>query len=375
MPAIATASSPRAPGSALQRLGSRLSRGSRSNRTRAPFAGTPLPVAIAVSAGVLCAVMLVSVSAGSVTVSLADTGRVIFAHVGGKTPGVGFTVDQIVWNYRLPRVFLAALCGCGLAVSGVILQALVNNPLADPYVLGLSSGASLGAVTVMVSAGAALGDVGVSTAAFLGAILTAAVVFVLGQHRGTVVPTRLVLAGVAVGYLLLAATNYLQLRATPNELRAVMFWTMGSVAGASWERLGPVTAVVLFVVAVVLAFGRRLNVLGTGDEQATALGVDVRTTRILLLVLASLLTGTLIAVAGGIGFVGLMIPHLVRLSCGMDHRRLLPLSALLGGTYLVAVDLLSRTVGAPDELPLGIFTAVFGAPFFLWLLRRDGGRT
>ncbi|MFF3222940.1 FecCD family ABC transporter permease [Nocardia suismassiliense] len=341
--------------------------------TRAPLAATPLPIVLAISAAVLLAVMLLSIAAGSVTVSVADTGRVILAHLSGKTPDVGFTVDQIVWHYRLPRVILAALCGCGLAVAGVMLQALVNNPLADPYVLGLSSGASLGAVTVIVTAGGVLGGVGVSAAAFCGAVATIAVVFLLGQQRGTLVPTRLVLAGVAVGYLLLAATNYLQLRATPNELRAVMFWTMGSVAGASWDRLGPVTAVVLVTVAVVLAFGRRLNVLGTGDEQATALGVDVRTLRIVLLVLASLLTGVLIAVAGGIGFVGLMIPHLVRLGFGLDHRRVLPLSAVIGAAYLVAVDLVSRTVDAPNELPLGIFTAAFGAPFFLWLLRRNGG--
>jgi len=345
----------------------------RTPRQQRPLAATPLPIAIAAALAILFTVMLVSIGAGSVTVSIADTGRVILAHLSGRTADVGFTVDQIVWNYRLPRVILAALCGCGLAVSGVILQALVNNPLADPYVLGLSSGASLGAVTVIVTAGAALGGIGVSAAAFLGAIGTAAVVFALGQRRGTLAPTRLVLAGVAIGYLLLAATNYLQLRATPNELRAVMFWTMGSVSGASWSRLGPVTLVVVVVVAVVLAFGRRLDVLGTGDEQATALGVDVRTTRIILLVLASLPTGVLIAVAGGIGFVGLMIPHLVRLTFGMGHRRVLPLATLVGAAYLVAVDLLSRTIDAPNELPLGIFTAAFGAPFFLWLLRRDGG--
>ncbi|MFI9508007.1 FecCD family ABC transporter permease [Nocardia sp. NPDC052566] len=334
-----------------------------------------MPLLLTVAVALLAVVMVVAVGAGAATVSVADTARVIVAHLSGKTADVGFTVDQIVWQFRLPRVILAALVGCGLAISGVILQALVNNPLADPYVLGASSGASLGAVLVIVTAGGALGGVGVSTAAFIGAMATIAVVFVLGQHRGTVVPTRLVLAGVAIGYLLLAVTNYLQLRASPNELRAVLFWTMGSVAGASWDRLGPVTLVVLLTVAFILAFGRRLNVLATGDEQATALGVDVRLLRITLLVLTSLLTGVLIAAAGGIGFVGLMIPHVVRLAFGVDHRRVLPLSALLGAAYLVAVDLLSRTVDAPNELPLGIFTAAFGAPFFLWLLRRNGSQT
>jgi iron complex transport system permease protein len=164
-------------------------------RRRRLSATAPLPFTIAVSLAILLVVMLVSIGAGSVAVSIADTLRVIFAHLSGGTPNVGFTVDQIIWNYRLPRVILAALCGCGLAISGVILQALVNNPLADPYVLGLSSGAALGAVTVIVTAGAALGGIGVSTAAFIGAIGTAAVVFALGQRRGTLAPTRLVLAG------------------------------------------------------------------------------------------------------------------------------------------------------------------------------------
>ncbi|MFI6044506.1 FecCD family ABC transporter permease [Nocardia sp. NPDC051321] len=341
-------------------------------RDQSPLATTPLSTAIIVSAVLLLGVTLLSIGVGSVSVSAADTGRVIVAHVSGRTAATDFTVDQIVWNFRLPRVLLAALCGCGLAVSGVVLQALVNNPLADPYVLGPSSGAALGAVVVIVTSGGALGGLGVSTAAFLGAMLTVTVVFVLGQQRGNLVPNRLVLSGVAVGYLLLAATSYLQLRANPNELRAVMFWTMGSVAGASWSRLGTATVVVLLGVAVVLAFGRRLNVLATGDEQATALGVDVRALRIVLLVLASLITGVLIAAAGGIGFVGLMIPHLIRLIFGTDHRRVLPLSALMGAGYLVVVDVLARTVDAPAELPLGIFTAAFGTPFFLWLLRRGG---
>ncbi|HEV8563109.1 MAG TPA: iron ABC transporter permease [Actinophytocola sp.] len=147
----------------------------------------------------------------------------------------------------------------------------------------------------------------------------------------------------------------------------VMFWLLGSVAGAQWDQLG----VVLATTGVLLLYGRRLNALVTGEETATALGVNVRRLRIGLLALASLLTGTLIGVAGGIGFVGLMIPHLVRLAAGVDHRRVLPLSALVGGAYLVLVDLLSRTVDSPNELPVGIFTAAFGAPFFLWLLRHN----
>ncbi|URN18598.1 MULTISPECIES: FecCD family ABC transporter permease [Streptomyces] len=315
--------------------------------------------------------MIVAIGIGAVTVPPAEVGRIVWHHLTGAGAVADPAVDQIIWSFRTPRVVLAALVGAGLAVAGVVLQAVVANPLADPYVLGVSSGASLGAVLVITLAGGALGGLGVSSAAFLGAAAAAALVFLLGRKRGRLAPTRLVLSGVAVGYLFLAATSYLQLRATPTELRTVMFWMLGSVAGAKWEQLPVVTTVVLTITGALALFGRRLNALLAGDESATALGVDVHRLRAALLALSSLVTGTVIAVAGGIGFVGLMIPHLVRLTTGADHRRLLPQAALVGALYLVVVDLLSRTVNRPNELPLGILTALFGAPFFLWLLRRN----
>ncbi|MEV7422703.1 MULTISPECIES: FecCD family ABC transporter permease [unclassified Streptomyces] len=318
--------------------------------------------------------MMVAVSIGAVTVPLHDVWRIILHHVGGGGATGDPALDQIVWSFRAPRVVLAALVGAGLAVSGAVLQAVVSNPLADPTVLGFSSGASLGAVVVIVLAsGASLGGLGVSAAAFVGALAAGVLVFALGRRRGRMAPTRLVLAGVAVGYVFLSATSFLQLRATPTELRTVMFWMLGSVAGAQWSQLPIVSAVVITTTVLLALFGRRLNVLLAGDESATALGVDVNRLRAVLLVLSSLLTGTTIAVAGGIGFVGLMIPHLVRLTIGADHRKLLPLTALLGAVYLVVVDLLSRTLNRPNELPLGILTALLGAPFFIWLLRRNKG--
>ncbi|MGH8934401.1 MAG: FecCD family ABC transporter permease [Egibacteraceae bacterium] len=315
--------------------------------------------------------MLVAIGIGSVRIPLAGTWDVVTGHLMGRGTAGDPVRDQIIWQYRVPRVLLAALCGAGLSVAGVVLQALVANPLADPYVLGVSSGASLGAVLVLTLGSGAAGGLGVSAAAFAGAIIAVTVVFALGQQRGSLSPTRLVLSGVAVGYVFISATSYVQLRATPNELRSVMFWLLGSVAGAQWSQLPVVGAVIVTSTGLLVLFGRRLNALVTGDESATALGIDVRRLRFGLLGLSSLVTGTLIAVAGGIGFVGLMIPHLVRLAFGSDHRRVLPLSALIGATYLVVVDLLSRTVDSPNELPLGIFTAAFGAPFFLWLLRHN----
>ncbi|MCX5433647.1 iron ABC transporter permease [Streptomyces sp. NBC_00257] len=317
--------------------------------------------------------MVLAVGIGAVNVPAGDVWTVLVHHATGRGAVDDIALDQIVWQFRTPRVVLAAVVGAGLAVAGAVLQTLVSNPLADPTVLGFSHGASLGAVLVITLGGAGLGGLGVSGAAFVGALLAGLLVFALGQRRGRLAPTRLVLAGVAVGYVLLSATSFVQLRSTPTELRGVMFWMLGSVSGARWSQLPAVSAVVAIGTALLASFGRRMNALLAGDESATSLGVDVHRTRAVLLVVAALLTGTVIAVAGGIGFVGLMIPHLVRLALGADHRRLLPLSALLGAVYLVLVDLLSRTVNRPNELPLGILTALLGAPFFLWLLRRNKG--
>ncbi|MEU5317779.1 iron ABC transporter permease [Streptomyces sp. NPDC021056] len=320
--------------------------------------------------------MVVAVSIGAVNIPVGEVWRILLHHLTGREATGDPALDQIVWTFRAPRVALAALVGAGLAVAGAVLQTLVSNPLADPVVLGFSYGASLGAVLVITLGGAALaglGGLGVSGAAFVGALAAGALVFALGQRRGRLAPTRLVLAGVAVGYVLLSVTSFVQLTATPTELRTVMFWMLGSVAGAQWSQLPTVAAVVLASTVLLTLFGRRLNALLAGDESATALGVDVNRLRAALLVISALLTGTVIAVAGGVGFVGLMIPHLVRMTVGADHRRLLPLTALLGANYLVLVDLLSRTLTRPNELPLGILTALLGAPFFLWLLRRDKG--
>ncbi|NEC85263.1 iron ABC transporter permease [Streptomyces sp. SID12501] len=320
--------------------------------------------------------MVVAVSIGAVNIPVGDVWGILLHHVTGQGATADPALDQIVWTFRAPRVALAALVGAGLAVAGAVLQTLVTNPLADPVVLGFSYGASFGAVLVITLGGVALGGLGalgVSGAAFVGALAAGALVFVLGQRQGRLAPTRVVLAGVAVGYVLLSMTSFVQLLATPTELRTVMFWMLGSVAGAQWSQLPTVTVVVLTSTVLLTLLGRRLNALLAGDESATALGVDVNRLRAGLLVVSALLTGTVIAVAGGVGFVGLMIPHLVRLSTGADHRRLIPLTALLGAVYLVLVDLLSRTLTRPNELPLGILTALLGAPFFLWLLRRNKG--
>ena len=318
--------------------------------------------------------ILFAVGIGAVEIPLPITTQVIGSHLlpGWIAPVADPTQDQIIWVFRLPRVLLAAIVGAALAVSGTALQAMTRNPLSDPYIFGVSSGASVGAVLVITLGSTVMGGVSLSLAAFVGALLSMILVYVLAQQQGRATPMRLVLAGVALSYVLSAVTSYLVLRsATPGGgAAAVLTWLAGSLGGAKWEQLGLPSAVVVLATFLLLAQARPLNALLAGDETATGLGVNVERFRQQLFVITSLLVGVVVAVSGSIGFVGLMIPHLVRMVVGSDHRRVLPTVALGGGVYLVLVDLVGRTIMAPQELPVGIVTAALGGPFFLWLLRR-----
>jgi iron complex transport system permease protein len=326
---------------------------------------------VAVAGGVLLAI-----GVGAVAVPLDETVRIVAARLTGGRYTADLIGDDIVWQFRAPRAVLAVIAGAGLSVAGAVLQAVVRNPLADPYVLGLASGASLGAVAVLTLGSAAVAGLSLPAAAFAGAAGALMLVLALGQRAGRLAAGRLLLAGVSIGYLFSALTSYLQLRAHPDQLAGVLFWLLGSLAGAHWSDLGIPAACVTLCTAWLLTQGRRLNALLLGDESATALGVDVTRFRLALLLVTALLTGTVIAVVGAVGFVGLMIPHLVRILVGADHRRVLPVAALLGGGYLVLVDTAARTIARPLELPVGILTAVIGVPFLLWLLRRgDADRT
>ncbi|WP_091272975.1 MULTISPECIES: FecCD family ABC transporter permease [Parafrankia] len=319
-------------------------------------------------------VLALAVSLGAVRLPVGEVWSSVLAHtaagLGGSEPRTGVN-DQIIWQVRVPRVLLGFVVGAGLAVAGATLQAVVRNPLADPYVLGVSSGAGLAAVAALTLGGAGWpARLGVSGAAFAGGLLTLGAVLVLGRNGGRVDPGRLLLAGVALGYLLQAATSYLQLRVSSNQLAHLLFWLLGTVSGADWQKLGLPAAVVGVCTGWLVLRGRALNALLLGDDLAASAGVAVSRLRTELLVVTALLTGAVIAVAGGVQFVGLVAPHCVRLIVGADHRRLLPLSALLGGNFLVLADLAARTVSMPLELPLTVVTAVVGVPFFLVLLRR-----
>lgn len=283
---------------------------------------------------------------------------------------------RIIWEFRLPRALLGFVVGAALAVAGAVLQAVVRNPLADPFVFGVSSGASAAAVAVLTLTTGALTVASAPVAAFAGALATTLIVFMLAQQRGRVTPNRLVLAGVAVSYLLSSVTSYLVLRASsPGEgVTSVLSWLSGSLAAAEWSDLGIPSLVLIAAVIVLMLFAQILNAFLVGDETATSLGIDIGRTRLVLFIITSLLVGVAVAVSGAIGFVGLVVPHAIRWISGSDHRWILPTSALAGGLLLVIVDIVARTVLAPTELPVGLLTAAIGAPFFLWLLRREGRR-
>lgn len=287
---------------------------------------------------------------------------------------------NIIWLIRFPRVLLGAFVGAGLAVVGVTMQALVRNPLADPYILGISSGASVGAVVVLAfGAFAFAGVYAISLGAFLGSLLTFVVVFLLAQSNGRLVPGRLILSGVAVAYFFSGLTSFITLTSDQRELaRAVLAWMLGSLAGTDWAEL-TLPVLVLVVGSIYLALqARSLNALIVGDETAATLGVDLTRFRQKLFLIVSLVTGIMVAVSGAIGFIGLMIPHIVRLLVGTDHRRVLPVSIFVGSIFLIWVDVVARIAFEPVELPVGVITSLLGGPFFLWLLRyqlsgRSGG--
>lgn len=280
---------------------------------------------------------------------------------------------NIIWLIRFPRVLMGVFVGAGLAVVGVTMQALVRNPLADPYIFGISSGASVGAVMVLAfGAFAFAGIYAISVGAFLGAILTFLIVFLLAQSNGRLNPARLILAGVAVAYFFSGLTSFITLTSDNRELaRAVLAWLLGSLAGTDWVELTLPTAVLFFGSVYLVLQARGLNALIVGDETAATLGVDLTRFRRSLFGVVSLVTGVMVAVTGAIGFIGLMIPHIVRLMVGTDHRRVLPVSIFVGSIFLILVDVIARTAFDPVELPVGVITSLLGGPFFLWLLHRQ----
>nr|WP_232021769.1 iron ABC transporter permease [Pseudonocardia autotrophica] len=317
-----------------------------------------------------------AIALGPVRVPPGTVVDVVTHHLLGtpRTPYWTGAVDSIVWQVRVPRVLLGAIVGAGLALTGAALQAMVRNVLADPYILGVTAGASTGAAAYILfgfGVGAVFGIGSLTLSAFIGAVAATWALFLLARVGGQITSVRLLLAGVSIGYVLSAATSFLIFASSAAEgARDVLFWLLGSLGLASWEATLPAAIVVGSVLFLLILWGRRFDALAIGDDTARALGVSPVRFRVQALVVVSLCVGGVVAVAGGIGFVGLVIPHVARLCVGSAHRRLYPVAALIGASFLVWADVAARTVLAPRELPLGIVTAAVGAPLLFVLVRR-----
>lgn len=314
---------------------------------------------------------LISLGFGSARVPLAKVLGIVLQQAGFDS-----VVDwsngqaQIIWLIRAPRVLLGALVGAGLALVGTALQAVTRNPLADPHLLGVSSGAALGAVVAVLYLGEFIGVFSLPLAAFVGALGSMLLVLAVASRHGRLESERLLLAGVAVSFVLMALVNLLLYTGDQHAANSVMFWMLGGLGLARWELLWLPGACVAGGFIVLLSLARALNALMSGEQTAVSLGFNTRHARWQVFVSTSLLTGVLVSLSGAIGFVGLMLPHMARRLVGAEHRRLLPVSALLGALFMIWVDVAARTLIAPQDLPIGIATAAIGGVFFIVLIRR-----
>lgn len=321
----------------------------------------------------LALALVLSIAVGSVFIPPATVGRILLAQLPNTniTPDWPETFSVILFSIRLPHAALMTLTGAALASSGAAYQGLFRNPLADPYLIGVASGAGLGAVLALALRWPddLLGLFTVPAAAFLGGAITVALVYFLARVGRTVPTTTLILAGVAVSSFATSLTSFLMLRSN-QELRRALAWLLGGSIMSGWEPVVAMLPYLLLGMTILALSGHALNVLQFGEEQAQQLGLSVERTKVFLLLAASLTSAAAVAFAGVIGFIGLIVPHLVRITWGPDYRHLIPLSILGGGSALLLADLIARIALAPQTLPVGIVTALAGAPFFLWVLRR-----
>jgi iron complex transport system permease protein len=324
-----------------------------------------------VLAALLVASAILSAGIGSTHIHPGEIARVIWHHLGGHVD-VSQANDSIIWGVRLPRIAMALLVGAALAVAGALMQALFHNPMADPYIVGVSSGAAFGAVLVTaLGLNVAFGGFTLAPlAAFVGGLAVTFLVYALSRRSGRVPIGVLLLTGIAIGGLIQAVTSFMLLRQSTADLHSVMAWLMGSLASIGWPDVLALLPYVVIGLAMVAAMQRDLNVLAMGDETAHHLGVNTERSKFLLLLVASLLAAAAVAVSGIIAFVGLIIPHLMRLIVGPNHRVLLPACLLCGGLLLVWADVIAYSLIPGDVLPIGIVTSVLGCPFFLYLLSR-----
>ncbi|MGE1091483.1 FecCD family ABC transporter permease [Pseudomonas zeae] len=319
------------------------------------------------------ATLLIAVVAGVAIGETSIAPDVVLQVLANKLWGAGHVLDPIdegiVWNYRLTRALVAAACGAGLATCGVILQSLLRNPLADPYLLGISAGASTGAVMVALL-GVGAGIISLSVGAFAGAVTAFVLVIVLARVSGSASGTgQIILAGIAGSQLFNALTAFLITRSASSEqARGIMFWLLGNLGGVRWPSVWLAVPVAVLGLVVCLWHRRALDAFTFGADSAASLGIPVRCVQILLIGCAALVTAVMVSIVGSIGFVGLVIPHAARLLLGTGHARLLPASALGGAVFLIAADVLSRTLIKGQVIPVGVITALVGAPVFALIL-------
>lgn len=326
-------------------------------------------VKLAVSLAALGLCITVAASIGEISIPLPITAKAIANKLFGTDYVVGRIEAGIVWDYRLSRALLAACCGGGLAVSGVVLQALLRNPLAEPYLLGMSAGASTGAVAVVIM-GAGAGLLSLSAGAFVGSVVAILVVAVLASGAGGGAE-RIILAGVAVSQLFNALTSYIvTTAANAEQARGVMFWLLGNLSGVRWSDVALVAPIVLVASLLCMLHARVLDAFTFGTDAAAALGIAVGRSRLVLFGLTAAITATMVSTVGAIGFVGLVVPHAARFLVGPAHARLLPASLVIGACFTVLADIVSRTLIPQQTLPIGVVTALVGAPAFAIILYR-----
>jgi iron complex transport system permease protein len=325
---------------------------------------------------ILIGIVVISSCIGAVKITVPELLSILSNRIG-FSDAVSFKPQQaaVLLNIRFPRVILGVLIGAGLGISGAGIQGLFRNPLAEPGLIGISSGATLFAVLMIVMEvsvfkmlSGAIGFYALSLAAFTGACITTVIVYKLSMRNGRTEINTLLLSGIAINALAGAFTGLLTYMATDEQLRTITFWSLGSLGGASWETVTGILPFILLPVAGLPFLAKSLNALALGDAQALHMGIDVLTVKRVVIVLATIAVGSSVAVAGMIGFIGLIIPHLIRMTFTADHRLVLPGSAILGAALLTLADLLARTIVAPAELPIGILTAMVGTPVFLYII-------
>ncbi|MUN55070.1 iron chelate uptake ABC transporter family permease subunit [Kocuria koreensis] len=347
--------------------------------TRSESGGTDirrLPLAVTLIAGlvILAGLMVVSVSIGPVRVVLTDVVHILLSPVFGGDDSLSQRDVSVVWQLRVPRILLGVMVGGALAISGACLQSLFNNPLADPGIVGVTSGASVGAVGAIVLAGGFASQWVVPLGAFVAGLAVTGLIYVLARPGRTTGTARMLLVGIAVGSACQALVGFFTYIADDSQLQTLVFWQMGSLGRANWAQLVGVLPIFLIGLVLVLRLSKTLDVLTLGERQAQHLGLNVKLSRLAIIVTTALLTAAAVAFAGSIGFVGLVVPHIMRFLVGPGHKALLPASAIAGAVLVVAADAASRTLNPPTEIPIGLFTAAVGAPFFLFLILREKRR-